>query len=256
MRYQSSLGLSIEQLEELHGRLCDVLETGMRPPEMPKILSVWQQMVITLLIARQNVSQTFLADLHAVSQPTISRAYRAVMPLLDKVLAMHEPALADVLKNRTTLVDGTDVPTRNRQNTGKDNYSGKRHRQGLNVQVAADTHGVLLAVSPPVPGRRHDRRAITECGWEELLDHHDWIADPGYQGTTARTPKKKPIGRELTNHERAVNRSISSVRSAVERCIGHLKNWKILATGYRGRLAELPAVLRIITRLEFYRLGW
>ena len=35
----------------------------------------------------------------------------------------------------------------------------------------------------------------------------------------------------------------------------HLKNWKILATGYRGRLAELPNIIRIIT-LEYYRLDW
>ncbi|MGW3471290.1 hypothetical protein ACWDKQ_23160 [Saccharopolyspora sp. NPDC000995] len=49
---------------------------------------------------------------------------------------------------------------------------------------------------------------------------------------------------------------MSSLRSAVERCIAHFKNWKILATGYRGRLAELPGIVRIITALEFYRLGW
>ncbi|GDY34099.1 hypothetical protein GTS_57320 [Gandjariella thermophila] len=49
---------------------------------------------------------------------------------------------------------------------------------------------------------------------------------------------------------------ISSLRSAVERCIAHVKNWKILATGFRGRLAELPNVIRIVTTLEFYRLGW
>jgi hypothetical protein len=36
----------------------------------------------------------------------------------------------------------------------------------------------------------------------------------------------------------------------------HVKNWKILATGYRGRLAELPDIIRIIAALEFYRLGW
>jgi hypothetical protein len=40
------------------------------------------------------------------------------------------------------------------------------------------------------------------------------------------------------------------------RAIAHLKNWKILSTGYRVRLAELPNVIRIITALEFYRLGW
>ncbi|RJQ83998.1 hypothetical protein D5S19_18580 [Amycolatopsis panacis] len=46
--------------------------------------------------------------------------------------------------------------------------------------------------------------------------------------------------------------SISSIRSAVERCIAHVENWKMLATGYRGRLSELPKVTRIITSLEFY----
>ncbi|WP_420907790.1 transposase family protein [Rathayibacter toxicus] len=39
---------------------------------------------------------------------------------------------------------------------GRDTYSGKRHRQGLNVQIASDLHGILLCVSNPVPGAQHD----------------------------------------------------------------------------------------------------
>ncbi len=256
MRYQPTLGLDDAQVEELVGRIEQVLETRPRPPVMPKILDLQVQVEIVLLIVRQNVTQMLVADLFGVSQPTISRVFRAVMPLLDQVTCVNEPDFEHVLANRTTIVDGTDVPTRNRKDAGKENYSGKRHRQGLNLQVAAATDGSLLGVSMPLPGCRHDRRAITECGWEALLDHHDWIADPGYQGSSARTPKKKPRGRELTNHEREINKSISSVRSAGERCIAHLKNWKMLATGYRGILNELPNVIRIITRLEFYRLGW
>ncbi|WP_255574701.1 transposase family protein [Austwickia sp. TVS 96-490-7B] len=49
---------------------------------------------------------------------------------------------------------------------------------------------------------------------------------------------------------------MSSIRSHVEHAIGHLKQWKILATGYRGRLTELPDIIAVITRLELYRLGW
>ena len=49
---------------------------------------------------------------------------------------------------------------------------------------------------------------------------------------------------------------MASLRVAVERAIAHWKNWKILATGYRGRLPELPNLIRIITTLEYYRLGW
>ncbi|HEX5404416.1 MAG TPA: transposase family protein, partial [Pseudonocardiaceae bacterium] len=118
------------------------------------------------------------------------------------------------------------------------------------------TAGGLLGISVPLPGSMHDRKAFAECGWEDLLVDVSAIADPGYQGTHVITPRKKPKGGELSVGDKENNKTISSIRSAVERCIGHLKNWKILATGYRGRLAELPALLQIVAALEFYRLGW
>ncbi|WP_394814045.1 transposase family protein, partial [Streptomyces litchfieldiae] len=49
-----------------------------------------------------------------------------------------------------------------------DNYSGKRRRAGLNVQVAATTDGELVGVSTPFRGSIHDRRAFAESGWEAL----------------------------------------------------------------------------------------
>ncbi|WP_260425121.1 hypothetical protein [Arachnia propionica] len=48
-----------------------------------------------------------------------------------------------------------------------------------------------------------------------------------------------------------VTRSV--IFPTVEHCIAHLKNWKILAKGYRGRLKELPAIIRIVTQLELLR---
>jgi hypothetical protein len=51
------------------------------------------------------------------------------------------------------------------------------------------------------------------------------------------------------SHEKNWNKTVASIRAAVERTISHLKNWKILATGYRRRLAELPRVIRIATNL-------
>jgi hypothetical protein len=69
-------------------------------------------------------------------------------------------------------------------------------------------------------------------------------------------PQRRPPGRDHPPHIEIWNRSISTLRSAVERAIAHWKNWKILATGYRGRLTELPNIIRIITTLEYYRLGW
>ncbi|MBF4461751.1 MULTISPECIES: hypothetical protein [unclassified Rathayibacter] len=54
----------------------------------------------------------------------------------------------------------------------------------MNVHTAADLAGGSLAVSEPVTGARHDRAALTLCGWEPILNDTDWIADPGHIGTT------------------------------------------------------------------------
>jgi len=214
--------------------------------------------VLVLIVVRWNVPQSVVADVFGVSQSTVSRVFRAVLPVVEQVTCVHSPGrVEDVFGGRVVLVDGTDVPTGNRA-LGAGNYSGKRHRQGLAVQVACGLDGALLAVSDPVPSCRHDRRAVTATGWEEALNKTgvSWIADPAYVGTSAITPGKKPIRGELTEDRKQANKVISGYRSAVERCIAHLKNWKILATGYRGRLNELPNIIRIITKLEFYRLGY
>lgn len=254
MRYESTTGLSGDNIDELVRRIVEVLETR-HPRGRPFILNLSDQVLVTLMLLRQNVSQTTAADIFRVSQSTISRVYRRLMPLLEQVTCLHEPDLAEVSRGRTVLVDGTDVPTGNRKGANE-NYSGKRKRHGLNIQVACTTAGELMAVSDPMPGCTHDRRAITDTGWEALLDNVNWIADPGYQGTTAVHPTRRKPGRDLTDDRKASNKAISGIRSAVERCIAHLKNWKILHTRYRGRLQELPNVIRIVTRLEFYRLGW
>ena len=254
MRHQSTIGLDRDQIEELVARIAQIVECCDEPP-WPTCVNLDCAVEMTLVYVRQNLNQAAVGDLFGYSQSTVSRAYRGVLPLIGEALCLHVPDLAEAIRDRVVLVDGTDVPTGNRAGH-KDNFSGKRRRSGLNVQIAATMTGVLLGVSDPLPGSMHDRRAFAECGWEEALAKIPTIADPAYQGTHASTPRKKPQGGELSTRDKASNKSISSLRSAVERCIAHWKNWKILATGYRGRLTELPAVIRIVTALEFYRINW
>lgn len=254
MRYQSTTGLAADQIEELVARIQQIIQPSKRQGR-PLILGLYHMVVITLILVRQNLNQMAVGDLFGVSQPTVSRIYRRMLPLIGQALCLNVPNLAEAIRGRLVLIDGTDVPTGNRAGH-EDNYSGKRRRAGLNIQVASDTEGGLLGVSMPLRGSIHDRRAFAESGWEEALAQTSVIADPAYQGTHAITPRKKPKNGEPSTGDKANNKKISSIRSAVERCIAHLKNWKMLATGYRGRLIELPNVIRIITALEFYRLGW
>jgi hypothetical protein len=211
---------------------------------------------LTLTLLRTNLSQAVVGEFFGVSQSTVSRINRHVLPLIEQATCLHRSDLADVARGRVVLVDGTYVPTGNRTATGRTNYSGQRHVQCPNIQVAAALDGTLLAVSQPVPGARHDSAALDLVGWTEVLDEADWIADTGYTAHSAITPIKKTRGADRTEFEKVWNASVASIRAAVERTISHLKNWKILATGYRGRLAELPHIIRIVTNLELYRLGW
>lgn len=254
MRYQSTTGIAADQIDELVARIWQVSQLH-ETQAWPPAVGLYRAVVLTLVYVRQNLNQAAVGDLFGVSQSTVSRVYRGILPLIGQVLCLHVPNLEEAIRGRLVLVDGTDIPTGNRAGH-EDNYSGKRRRSGLNIQVAAGTGGDLLGISAPLPGSMHDRKAFTESRWEELLADTPTIADPAYQGTHAITPRKKPRGGELSTGDKESNRTISSLRSAVERCIAHLKNWKILATGYRGRLSELPNILRIITALEFYRLDW
>lgn len=250
------MGLDRDEVVELTARVHQVL-TGRagfgrgRPPAV----GLFQAVRAVLVLARQNLPQAVVADLLGVSQSTVSRLWRRLMPVLGQVTCLHRPPWDDAVKNRTVLLDGTLVPTWEWENRPKD-YSGKHRRAGMSIQVLSDLDGQLLAISPALPGCTHDRTALRDTGWETLLTGTDTLGDKAYHSTLVITPTRIPYHGALSPSDKEHNKHHSALRAAVERCIAHLKNWKILSTGYRGRPTELPDIIRIITNLEFYRLGW
>ncbi|WP_034515112.1 transposase family protein, partial [Actinomyces slackii] len=79
MHYESTTGLCDEDIDELVGRIEEVLESrgqsllGYR-------LGLRQQVELTLILARHNISQALAADMCGVSQPTVSRIWRRMVP--------------------------------------------------------------------------------------------------------------------------------------------------------------------------------
>ncbi|MBL0888151.1 transposase [Myceligenerans sp. I2] len=261
MRYQSTCGLAPAQMTELIARAWQVHAGRPAADRYDFTLPFGKATVMVLLIARHNLPQQLAGDLFGIAQATVSRIWRYLLPLIGQVTALDRKHLADALARGTVLIDGTPIPTGNRAATGRTNYVAKHHKQALCVQVAAFRDGTLADVSRPVPGSRHDSRALDEVGWADQIAtaraQRDWIAviaDTAYIKHTRLTPRKKPRGQKRRSKpDREHNRHISSLRAPVERTIAVLKQWKILATGYRGRLTELPTLIHMIVNLEFYR---
>lgn len=257
MRYQSTTGLDHDQIQELVSRIHQVLAPPDRPVGRPAVLGLYRSVLLTLVLLRQNLAQTVAADLFGVSQPTVSRIFRRIAPLIGQVTCPHTPPLPEALRGRIVLVDGALIPTDDHASHRKPNFNAKHRQAGVCVQVAATLDGTLLAVTAPVEGRTHDSNAYTLTGLDALLADNEVIGDLGYQGTPAIRPRRKRPGhKKHTPADKTWNTSVSRIRWAVEHAIAHLKDWKILATGYRARLTELPTLIRIVTTLEYYRLGW
>lgn len=139
-------------------------------------------------------------------------------------------------------------------------YSGKRHRCGFNIQVLGSFHGTLVLTGKPQPGAMHDAKAWRESGLAARFEgrlHADGgpggFGDTAYTATGLCVPVRRQKGQPLTESAREYNRAIASRRASVERVIAHLKNWRLLATGYRGPLDRFPLFLDAVTKLEIYR---
>ena len=257
MLIQYITGLDEEQFNELSRRIEEILASRPTRKGGPKEkLPLDAQVAATLMLLRHNATEEMVAEIFGVTQSAISKIKDTIEPLLDEATGLGEAPLDELVLNRQTVIDGTYVVTGNRRQTGKTNYSGKRKCQCVNVQIASDLEGTLLAASAPVAGARHDRKALELCGWDQILASADWIADTGYVGTNALTPVKKQSGGERTETDKTFNHVIAGIRSVIERCIAHWKNWRILKTGYRRQLKRLANIIHLVTRLELYRLGW
>lgn len=255
MSWKVTTGLDEEQLTELVARVHRELRadpTGPQPGRM-WALGLYRSVVLVLFLLRQNPVQEVAAELFGVSQATVSRRWMALLPMVEKVLAQGVPDPIEASKGRIVLIDGTLVTTWDWAGHGTSLWSGKHRDTGFNVQVAATLAGDLIAVSAPVPGSWHDVRAWNTSAFPEAFADRENIGDLGYLGTGMLTGRRKPPGGDRPKSDKIFNQSVSRLRAAVERAIAHLKDWKILATRYRGSLHRLPLVIKAVTALTFYK---
>lgn len=141
-------------------------------------------------------------------------------PGLLKTLRAHDPGLV--------LLDGT-LAECDRVGDGRDDYSSKHTRHGVNVQVVTDQTGGILWLSPALPGRTHDLTAARTHKILRICERQGVpiLADMAYIGARdwVTTGKAPTPGGELT--EQTGNRALSADRAPVERGMARLKSWLI-----------------------------
>lgn len=233
--------------------LCELIHAGVDEKERtwPSILGLFRSVVVTLTYLRRNRVQAEIGETYEVSQPTISRAVTAVTPLLRRVLLPWVPTAEEIDRPGSHIVDGTLLPCWSWA-SHPELYSGKHKTTGMNVQVACTLDGLIAWVSDPVEGRRHDTHCLEVSGLLHGLDPADWVGDKGYIGNDMITPIKKPVGRELVDHEKEFNTQVNRIRYVVEQAIADLKTWRILHTDYRRPISTFPTTISAVIGLYFY----
>jgi predicted DNA-binding protein (UPF0251 family) len=223
----------------------------------PIALGLFQSVAMVVFLMRKNVTQDVAGAVFGVSQPTVSRRWDLLRPVIGDVLAALVPDPGELVGRGTVLVDGTVCPTWD-WNHVPDLFSAKVGYPGMNLQIAATLDGVLIAVGPqPVHGARHDAHAFAASGLAGILTDSPTAADLGYVGVNGIdvVPFKKPLGRDLHPSQRDFNSALSKARAAVEHAIAHLKTWRILSEEggrYRAPLGKYESLLKAVTGLFFF----
>ncbi|EEP72327.1 hypothetical protein MCAG_02654 [Micromonospora sp. ATCC 39149] len=220
-------GLPADQVRELVGAVFGLLGGVWQPVHgRRRVLGLYRAVVLTLFLMRRNEAQVVAGELFSCSQSSVSRIVRLLRPLLRQATAELAGQVRQQAKRSAVLVDGLLAPTGKRTGV-PDLYSGKRHTSGLNIQAVSDLAGRLVDVGLPVPGVRHDSKALTESGIADRWASHlkpggpGMLADLGYLGTAAITGTRKPPKADLINVQRACNKAINSTRAAVALCLCH-----------------------------------
>lgn len=258
MRLQAMTGLTGGQLTELAARVAGVIGDVVKPGGRGAAAGLYKSVTMVVALMRTNITQEVAGEIFGCSQPTVSRRWDLLRPVIAAVLANCVPDPGEILGGGTALADGTIAPTWDWKAI-PDLYSGKAGYPGMNLQVASTLTGQVAAIGPvPVHGARHDAYAFAASGLKDLLSGHDTAADLGYLGVDGITivPHRPPPGGHLHASQASFNKELSAIRAAAERAVASVKTWRILSEEggrYRAPIGKYPEMLAAVTGLFFFQ---
>ena len=188
---------------------------------------------------RQNIVQAVIGERLGVSQPTISRAIKALTEAISRTLAVLLLTAEEVPEDcgcrggrHPHPLPGLARPPRS--------VVGQAQARGDDVQILVRPDGRFVWASDPYPGSMHDVAAPgafrTAGGNGPLrVDRRQ-----GIRGKRDDHPAQEAPNGELSEAAKEENKSVNRIRQVVERTIAHIKSWRI----HPHCLQETPGNIR------------
>jgi hypothetical protein len=280
--FQSVTGLRVGEFDQLMDEVVPLytateqarLERPDRQRAMgaghPFELKLRDHILLTVVWLRIYPTHEVLGYLFGVSDSTVSRLIRRVLPVLEQAgrdtMRLPDPGrkrrrkLDDLLQDTPQLAGVIDTfeqrvqRPRDREEADQ-HYSGKKKQHTLKSQVAVDEEsGRVVDIGDSALGPEADLTVLAKSQLMVRLPAGvGGIGDSAYQGIDklhpnglGASPRKKPRGKLRPPEDKAYNAAFSSRRIIVENTIGRMRRYQsITQTDRNHRQLHTPRVVAI-----------
>ena len=227
------------------------------------------KLLFILMYLRKATTQDIFGEPFGMSQPIVNQWIHRLHGCLNQALQSLDASPArtaaalNLAEDKVKLYfqDGTERPIQRPKDPEDQEtfYSGKKKRHTVKNNVLVNAKGEIVLLTATCEGKKHDKKIADEAAFT-LPEGSLLYQDTGFQGfalegTTIFQPKKKPRNGELTEDEKAQNRSISSVRIRVEHAINGVKRYRIVKDQLRNWKADFrDKVMETCCGLHNFRL--
>lgn len=221
-------------------------------------LAPYQEILLTLVYLRHNVSHAVAGFLFEVSADISENTFHEVVQLLRDLCPAHRfdaekkwtkkepswhPDTLDLI-----LVDSFETPVSrpSREAAQRKVYSGKKKRHTLKTQIITDARGEVLSLEAGYPGPMSDKKLYDGSEAAKQYPRAARRADLGYVGVPEMLlPHKKPKGAPLTQEQHDENRYTAKQRVYVEHGVRRVKAWRILRDEFRLAQPLFPLIAAV-----------
>jgi len=276
-------GLQVDEFDELVGEVQPLYQAAevarlSRPDRQRAIgggdhadLSLRDQVLLTVIWLRQYPTQDVLGYFFGVSQATVSRYIRHILPLLEADgrdrMRLPDPGrkqrrtLDELLKEMPEImvvIDSFEQKVqRPKEATERDAwYSGKKKTHTIKSQVAVDEDtGEIVDIPDSVPGPTADIKLLEQSGLlNKLPDGVGGMGDCGYQSiaklhSKGYSPRKKLRGKARPPEDIAFNTAFSRRRIIVENTNNRIRRYQSLTQTDRNHRQNHAQRVRAVAGL-------